>query len=135
MSGFIGQHNEIVSRFVTEWVDATPISLPNVDFTPPNPQASWVAINIVDGDSNQISIGSLPAVIRYAGMIYVQIFTKLDIGYGDALELADAVKAIFNNWCGVNVRCYAAKIKTIGSDGNGWYQVNCSIPFIRDEES
>lgn len=134
MSGFLGQHKEITSRLDSAWNGVTPISFPNVNFTPPNPQDSWIALHINDGASQQISIGALPAVIRYTGVIYVQVFTVRDIGSGEALALADAVKNIFNNWCGVNVRCYAARIKTVGVDDNGWFQVNVSIPFIRDEQ-
>lgn len=126
-------HNEIREHLFMSWADATPIAWPNVNFTPPNPQSSWIRLSISDGDSNQMELGSNPATIRYAGIIYVQIFTRLDIGDAVALQLADTVKQIFNNWCGVSVRCRAAKIKVIGNDGNGWYQVNVVVPFYRDE--
>jgi hypothetical protein len=131
--GYADQHNELRSRFNVAWGITTPIAWPNLNFTPPNPQASWVRFQIVDGESNQIGLGAMPATTRYAGIIWVQIFTKQDIGDGAAYALADTVKSIFHNWCGNTVRCFQAKIKTVGNEGNGWFQVNVSIPFIRDE--
>lgn len=131
---FISAHNEIRTRLNTEWANATPIAFPNVSFNPPSPPSVWIRLTVNDGESQQIDIGSKPATIRYAGVIFVQIFTVSNKGDAEALTLADNVKTIFNNWNGVNVVCRAAKIINVGNDGQGWYQVNVAIPFIRDEQ-
>lgn len=134
-TGFEGEHNEIRGRLKTVWGSTTPIAWPNDDFTPPNPPTNWIRLTINDGESHQLGLGALPAVTRYYGNIIVQIFTLQDKGDAPALILADSVKAVFHNWCGVAVSCRQAKIKTVGNDGNGWYQINVNIPFIRDEQS
>lgn len=128
---YLAQDNEIQTKFRTSWGTTTPISWPNVDFTPPD--GSWCRFSVNDGESGQIGLGSLPATIRYSGTIYIQIFTKQNIGTSAALTLADQAKLIFNNWCGTTVACYAARVKKVGNTTDGWYQVNVSIPFRRDE--
>lgn len=131
---YLNEHNQIRGRLNTSWANATPIAWPNLNFTPPNPQVPWIRLFISDGDSNQIDLGANPATIRYAGLIFIQVFTKVDEGDAEALQLADSAKNIFHNWCGETVRCRAAKVKVIGNDGFGWYQINVAIPFYRDEQ-
>jgi hypothetical protein len=132
---FLAQHNEIRARLESIWGNTTPVSWPNKTFVPPNPQVPWIALSIKDGDSGQIGMGALPATTRYAGVIWIQVFVSLDDGDPVILGLADQAKAVFHNWCGVSVRCWQGKIHTVGNDGNGWYQINVSIPFQRDEQN
>jgi len=52
----------------------------------------------------------------------------------EASALAEKVRIIFNNWHSDVVRCNYARVKHVGVDRQGWYQVNVAIPFRRDEE-
>jgi hypothetical protein len=63
----------------------------------------------------------------------ISVFTLLAQGDATALALADAAAGIFRNWGGTNIRCRQPRIVNIGPDGQGWYQINVEIPFIRDE--
>lgn len=129
---YASQHVEIKNRFKASWVAITPVAWSNEYFIPPFPQSAWVRFTIRDGKARQLNIGE-PAIIRYAGMIYIQIFTKPERGDVVALSLADRAKRIFHNWTGEVVQCRAAKIYNLGEDRYGWYQVNVAVPFIREE--
>jgi hypothetical protein len=109
-----------------------PVSWPNTSFTP-EPDVTWVKCNIVNGDSFQVTIGSGTNAFRHIGLIVIQVFSPLNKGNGEVLALADSIASIFRNWCGTTVSCKAPSVKDIGPDGHGWYQVNVSIPFHRDE--
>ncbi len=130
-------HNEIRKRLK----DNLPVSIdpnlnvnwPNVSFTPPNPPAIWMRVNIFSGEAVQLTIGSVTNAHRFPGVIVIQIFAPLNAGDKDILAMADTVAGIFRNWCGTTVSCGTATVKAIGPDGQGWYQVNVVIRFHRDE--
>ena len=126
-------NNELRTRFDTVWANRTPVAWPNVTFTPPSPQASWCRFSITNGEAQQTTIGSTTNNHRFTGVIYIQVFTATNAGDSVALQRADEAAAIFRNWCGTNIRCREATIKTIGANADGWYQINVSIPYRRDE--
>jgi len=132
----ISEHTELGTRFNTIWNNRTPVAWPNVQFTPPvkTGNAEWVKFHIIDNtEGQQLTIGSGLNVCRFAGVIIVQVFSNLGIGNLVALTRANEVATILGKWSGTNIVCGVAAIKEIGEDGNGWYQVNCVIPFHRDE--
>jgi hypothetical protein len=108
------------------------VAWPNTNFKP-NPTKTWFQFWIVNGASQQMSIGASQKDHRFPGIVVVQIFSVMGKGDGEGTRLADSVASAFRNWCGTTVRCKEASIKAIGPDGNGWYQINVSIPFHRDE--
>lgn len=129
---YVAEHNEIRTRFNTVWNNTLPVAWPNVEYTP-TVGTPWTRITIFDNPSAQVDIGSPLKTYRNTGLIIVQIFCELNKGNGTALGYADTVAGIFRNWCGSTVRCRAPHVEDIGNDGHGWYQVNVSIPFVRDE--
>ena len=130
---FASQYNEIQGRLNTQWGVKTPISWPNVSFTPPNPQASWIRLVIKDTEAVQIDIGADKSTFRNAGVIYVSVFGKPNTGTDALAKLADDAAAVFRNWCGINVRCRAASVQDLGIDQSGWYMFQVKIPYQRDE--
>ena len=130
--GFLAIYAEIQKRFRTSWAGTTPVEWPNELFMVPFPQSPWSRFSIPGCYSRQINIGQ-PAVIRLAGIIYIQIFTKQSRGT-EASALAEKVRLIFNNWHSDVVHCSYARVKHVGVDRQGWYQVNVAIPFRSDEE-
>lgn len=125
------EHNELRTRF-SQQIGTTPVAWPNVAYVP-IVGTLWVRFNVVDGESTRTTIGATTNNVRSLGLVIVQIFAPLDKGNAAALAKADAVAAIFRDWCGSTVRCRTPSIKEVGPDGNGWYQVNVSVPFQRDE--
>lgn len=126
---------EIRNRLIAIWAGATPIAWPNVSFEPPNPASPWIRFAVIDGDARILELGAnkIKTAHRMPGLIVIQLFDALQAGDGPIRTLADTAAAIFRNWGGATVQCFAATVKTIGDDGKGWYQVNVSIPFTRDE--
>jgi hypothetical protein len=129
---FVSQQNEIRTRFNAQ-IGSTPVAWPNVTYTP-TIGTSWVRFQVLDGETEQVDFGASTKSFRSMGIISVQVFAPDNTGETAALTIADTVAGIFRNWCGATVRCRAASIKDIGPDGNGWYQVNVSAPFQRDEQ-
>ena len=129
---FSDEHVQIIQRYADQIGDI-PVAYPNVDFTQPEPKTVWTRINIIDGEMNQTSIGDDLNNHRVIGLVMIQIFGEENKGTGEVLAMADAVTNIFRNWCGTTVRCRAASVKDIGPDGYGWYGVNVTIPFTRNE--
>lgn len=130
-------HNALRDRFAVQWANALPVAWPNVSFTVPSPASSWCRFNISDTiddiAGSQISIGGRTNINRYTGTIIVQLFGPLDKGNGALLGHADTILGIFGNWGGVNIQCRRGFIKDIGPDGNGFYQINVVVPFVRNE--
>lgn len=127
------ENNELRARFNTQWGDRIPVAWPNASFTPPNPISPWCRFSITEGESQRTTFGANTNNVRHTGIIYIQIFTPSNTGDGVALQRADEAAGIFRKWCGTNITCRDASIKVVGSTGDGWYQINVSIPFIRDE--
>jgi len=124
---------EIRGRLKTQWGAITPIEWPNLTFAAPNPAAPWMRFTIKEGDAAQLSIGADKKDRRHPGIITLQFFDGLNKGDGPLTRLADQAVDIFQNWCGATVRCLTASVKTIGNDGQGWYQINVTIPFYWDD--
>ena len=157
------EHSELKAHFDKEWLGRTLICWPSVVFTPPEPVEysivdggnaipegfeildggtalssgfdpnSWVRFNILNGESKQTTIGSNANNHFHPGIITIQIFSVPGKGCSRILTLADIVSGIFRNWNGTNITCRQATVKTIGLDEFGWYQVNVTIPFFRNE--
>jgi len=125
------ESTQIQNRFKS-LIGTTPVEYPNISLTP-TPSVLWVRLTVLNGESRQTTIGETTNNHRMVGLIVVQIFGEKNKGNSETLAMADAVAAIFRNWCGSTVRCQAATVKEVGPDGLGRYQVNVSVPFKRDE--
>jgi hypothetical protein len=127
---YAAQNLELQARFKAGWGSTTPVAWPNVSFTPST--AAWVRFTILNGEEARLTFGATLNNFRNTGVVVVSIFSPLNIGTADVMAKADAAAAIFRDWCGATVRCRAATIRDVGPEGQGWYQVNVTIPFQRD---
>jgi len=125
--------------FDTGWASATPIAWQGRSFEPAKDDTSWVRLSILESDTFQHEIGSTNVQQREVGLVMVQVFTQVDKGDGPALTLADSVATIFRrqNVLYTNGRAIfrIPRVRVIGIDGSGataWFQVNVSVPYIRD---
>ncbi len=131
----------IETEFVANWPH-TPVDFENVEpvdrlKTARDAGNPWVRLTINNGEADVAALGGSTLLYRHTGVITVQIFTEIGIGTEKARDLADKAAAIFRGkritHNGTTVKCYAATARPAGSTG-GWYQINVTIPFIRDEE-
>jgi Bacteriophage related domain of unknown function len=128
-----------VGSLLGNWT-ATQIAWPNRDFTPPT-KAAWLQVFIQAGDAAQIEFGSLGnATHRHPGIVVVQVFTPANWGDKTALELGDQVAALFRRQRSDfededgkhgSIVFRSPAVRAIGVDG-AYFQVNVSIPFVRD---
>lgn len=133
MSGFTTQQSEIRTRFNSIWANRTPVDFPNKKFTQPSPPAPWCRFRVTNGDSVRTTIGASTNNYRHLGIIYVQVFIPDDSDVNVGYALAETAADTFRDWGGATVQCRTPNIKEIGSDGSGYFQINVSIPFRRDE--
>lgn len=125
----------MVSEFDDQW-SATPISWPNVDFTPPDPPAPFVKFNPIPGEAVKKELGR-NGIIRHPGVLTIGVNVPTGQGEHDARQHADSILAIFEEndygsspalvfkqgWITPNGR---------SSDGS-WYEINAHIPYEWDE--
>lgn len=132
-TGFATQQSELRTRFNSVWASRIPVDYPNHSFTLPSPPAPWCRFRVTNGASERMSVGAVTNLYRNLGIIFIQIFIPDDsdvtVGYGHA----DAAADIFRDWGGATVQCRTPVIKEIGSEGSGYFQINVSVPFKRDE--
>lgn len=128
-----------VGTILKNWT-TTQIAWPNRDFTPPQ-KAAWLNVSIQSGDAAQIEMGRDRATHRHPGIVTVQVFVPVNWGDKTALDYADQVAALFRRqrvsieddqlelWGSIVFR--SPSVRSIGADG-AFFQVNVSIPFVRD---
>lgn len=131
---YAAQHAAIRERFNDQWADRTPVAWPNVDFTPPN-NAAWCRLSINDGDSEHRSMGGDTNIHRHFGTVFVMCFAPVAGGDAASLSNADFACGIFRGWEHTSSGVYFRRppfVRSLGIDGEKWYQVNVSARFERD---
>jgi Bacteriophage related domain of unknown function len=127
------QNTEIRARFNSIWANRIPVDHANMKFTAPIPSALWCRFRISGGDGKRTTIGAPTNNYRNTGIVYIQLFAPIETGDGTLFQRADEAANIFRDWCGTNIICRTPVVKDVGPDGLGYYQVNVSIPFVRNQ--
>lgn len=120
----------IEQRFNTVWISRTPIDWDNVHYIP-IPETAWVRFRILGGFGQQMSTGAVP-LHRNTGIIDIAIFVPLGSGTDVSKGHADFAMNIFRGWQSGGITCRTPYVTRAG-EANGWYQVNVTVPFFRDE--
>lgn len=120
-------------RLNTNWT-TTQIHWPNTDFTPGT--SPWIRPTILPADARAADIATAPRY-RHVGVLIIQVFVPLGAGDGLALEYADTIAALFRGQNVSGVRFYgedgeAVRIRNVGPDGKGFFQMNVECPMFRD---
>lgn len=126
------QRNAIQSKFSTEWKAAFP-SIPIVfdNLRADKAPDGYVALHILNGDAALRAMG-LQRLIRYPGVISVDIFVPAEKGMKTLDQYADTIDGIFRAQSFGGITCRAAQRRDLGRDENYW-RVNLSFPFFRDQ--
>lgn len=130
------QDNALRTRFSTQYALGTnhPVAYPNAEFTQPV-DSPWLRFVVQDTEARQASMGD-PGnnFYRHPGLVTVMIFTPLNQGDAEALQIADEVAAIFRNWQDPTTRVFFRRppyVRRVGAESK-WYHVNVLCPFERD---
>lgn len=131
--GWESERKAIESRFATNWT-TTPIKYEGAPFA--EQHGPHVALFIRHGDRSQVSLGTNPT-IRSVSVIIVQIFVLRETGTALAKTYADSIAAIFERAQFMTtdsnlISCQTASIEQ-ADETEGFYQMNVSIPYMRDE--
>jgi hypothetical protein len=79
----------------TAWANATPISWPNVPFTPPA-TGNWLKVDLIWGNGQVLTKGFAGGVDAVTGIVQLAVFGPKGKGDGPLLTLADTARAILN---------------------------------------
>lgn len=132
---FAQERQDIEDRFKTQWVAGpnTPIEFENIDFTAPV-NLPYVRLTIDSAGATPGDIGT--AMVRYGGLVIVDIFAPTNAGTNAARVLADAAQAIFKYITLANsareIRFWPGAFRTLPDSGN-FYHCQLTVPFQRDD--
>lgn len=126
------KEKEDIEKFFNDNWNATPIVFENGMSME---AGEWVRLTIRHVNARQVSMGDNPT-FRHVGMVFVQIYTKTNIGSGRAIQLADLVDGLFRNLVIANLRFKVPQLKVVQNDSRinqrpEWHQVNVSTEFYR----
>lgn len=103
-----------------------PIKYENVAFETPT-NSPWVACHI---KRNKLPTPELnQASYEVNGILIFQVFTPLNSGTVTSNAILDQLAGLYNDQIISNIWFHDADITDVGN-GETWYQVNLSIPFI-----
>lgn len=106
--------------------------------TPPD-DAIWARVKIVDGDGEQLSLGSSKH-FRTMGLMIVQLFGPLGTGDADLREIADQIATgvdgnginLFRSVKADGLTWRTPSVTNVGRSEN-WWQINVTCPFYYED--
>lgn len=123
----------IVESFDRFWADTAlehaNLTIDKVDLD------EWVRLSIVYGPSKAIN---LAMGAKRSGSIYLQVFTKSDIGQGRATELAVKAGEFLSSLSLQGLDLYPYELMVLGNKATAgltttetsWFQINCIVDFV-----
>lgn len=133
---FAEERAAIEGRFANLFSDA-PVAYENVQDSAALAAAkaagrAWVRLAIMNTEGRTAAIGGDGDVLdEQLGRVWVQVFVKEGTGTAAARVLVDSAAAAFRHAKFSGLRFYTPSIKSVGTDGSGYYQFNVSVPFRR----
>jgi hypothetical protein len=130
--------------FETEWAGLTPVKYENTEFDQPE-ATPWVELIIAPGGGEQVDIGTSNPRFRYVGTIIVAVHVKQNSGLAASSEAALSAERLAGKASDIfRARQFASGAKgtittrvprkvNAGPDIYGWYNINLSVGFYRDQ--
>lgn len=122
----------VYTRFLNNFTGTSNITFPNENYDKPD-NDSWVRVSVITLSRKQNTLGrSTNRVFRTKCLIYIQVFTPIDIGLKTGDTLATEALNIFEATSFSGVDCGNGTITEEGLDGK-WYNHLVSINMDYDE--
>ncbi|WP_423812407.1 phage tail terminator-like protein [Pseudomonas asiatica] len=127
------QIRAIVIGRMQQWagIPAANVDYPNnaAPFDPAG-KSIWVRLVDIPGLSSTPEVGNGPSV-RRTGVMVIQLFVPTYKGTLAIAKAADTLVQHFEYYSAPEgpLDFFATSASVIGDDGNGWYQVNLSVPY------
>jgi len=103
------------------------VTYENYTFTPPA-SGVWCRVTIQNADSVVACLGDRPHT-RDLGAIVIQIFDKQGTGTKNINQVADSLRDWLEYYKVTGLELLQGSKQTIGSDGNGFYQINLRFEY------
>ena len=88
----------------------------------------WSRVTIKGGINSIASLSDKPC-IKEVGTVIVQLFERIGSGTGEIKKQADSLANHLGCYTVDKLELLAPSIIDVGDDGNGFYQINVSIPY------
>lgn len=127
------QIRAVVIGRMQQWagIPAANVDYPNnaAPFDPAG-KTIWARLADIPGLSSTPEVGNGPSV-RRTGLLVIQLFVPTYKGTLAITKAADTLAQHFEYYSAPEgpLDFFAASANVIGDDGNGWYQVNISVPY------
>jgi hypothetical protein len=108
---------------------ATPIAFDNTD-TYKKGSVPWLNAVLLPSITTNADLNGLE---RHYGIYRISVFVPLFSGTKDAYTYAEQLRALFTNQLFDQIVCYAAEIRRVGDNGNGWFMMNVLVNFWSDQ--
>ncbi len=121
----------MTSFFNTAWGNTTPVIWGDDDSGNKKPDdQTWVRFNVRHVDGAQMSIGA-PTANRFeqVGIVTIQVFQPEGKNGLDAQAKASAILDLYQGASSGGVHYSRARVREVGNDGHGWYQINVMADF------
>lgn len=132
----------IEARLASQWTSSgsyrTAIQFPSVlgliatDTTTilsePATGASWLRLDIIDGDTEPVTFGGTSGQNRADGIIQLMIFVPRQAGDSVMFTLGGLANVIFDRYHASGIHCSASILRKIDSE-KGWNRVMIRTPF------
>ena len=115
----------ILETHLTANWSRTPIAYENVPFDPPE-QEPWIRCILQPVHQETSSLGDLCK--RTYASYWIQIFTPLNEGSGEAYNIAAELEPLFRHRQINGITFTVPTITHVGDDGNGWYMLILKAP-------
>lgn len=120
--------NLILSRMQAwQYFDVKRIARMNRKFEVPS-TGIWSRVTI-KGGINSIACMSDRPHIKEVGTVIIQLFERIGNGTGEIKKQADSLANHLGCYTVDKLELLAPSIIDVGDDGNGFYQINVSIPY------
>jgi hypothetical protein len=118
------------TRLFDNWSE-TRIAFDNINFK--LGEDSFIRLTINEGESSQITLGPAPNLHRGVGITTIQIFVPDGSGTTQIRTWADQLIALFKSQKETSgqasVTTLSPHARRVGTDSDGWYQMNVNVPF------
>lgn len=126
--------------FETAWGNSTPVRWRNTAWQEPTPNADddpcpWVSLSFITGEGRQISLNT-QALVRYTGVVIVQLFQKENTGDREVRRLGAQAAAAYRKKqillpSGGHLD-FGIPFATQVGQMHGWWQMNMNCPYQRN---
>ncbi len=130
---FADERRAIESRLAANWT-TTSIKWENRKFV--QPASAWIALTILSGSGEAVSVGGLNTLHRHAGVIQIDIYVPEFTGTQATRAYADTIDTIFREvqfsaGSSGTITCRVPDYRSLGAT-DGWHRSVLSIAYKRD---